>query len=90
MSNVLSGAIIMANLVVGMFFLRFWKRTHDRLFAMFGAAFWMMAVNRVVLASLHEESEFRTPVYAVRLAAFVLILVAIIDKNRDRPPPRSH
>jgi hypothetical protein len=87
MSQVLSGAIIMANFVVGLFFLRFWRRTRDRLFAMFAAAFWMMAVNRIVLTSLHEESEFRTPVFAVRLAAFVLILVAIIDKNRDRSPP---
>jgi hypothetical protein len=88
MSQVLSGAIIMANFVVGLFFLRFWRRTRDRLFAMFAAAFWMMAVNRIVLTSLHEESEFRTPVFAVRLAAFVLILVAIIDKNRARTPPQ--
>jgi Ca2+/Na+ antiporter len=82
MSQVLSGAIIMANLVVGLFFLRFWRRTHDRLFAMFAAAFWMLAVNRIVLASLDVESEFRTSVYLVRLAGFVLILIAIIDKNR--------
>jgi hypothetical protein len=87
MSSVLSGAIIMANLVVGLFFLRFWRRTRDRLFAMFAAAFWILAANRIVLTSLHEESEFRTPVYALRLAGFVLILIAIIDKNRDRSPP---
>ena len=86
MSNLLSGALIMANLVIGLFFLRFWKRTRDRLFAMFAAAFWMLALNRIILASLDAQSEFRTPVYAVRLAAFVLILVAIIDKNRDRSP----
>jgi hypothetical protein len=84
MSNLLSGAIIMGNIVVGLFFLRFWKRTRDRLFAMFAAAFWMLAVNRIVLASLDVQSEFRTSVYVVRLAAFVLILVAIIDKNRQR------
>jgi hypothetical protein len=88
MIDIVSGAIIMGNLVAGLFFFRFWKRTRDRLFAMFGAAFWMLAVNRIVLASLHQESEFRTPVYAVRLAAFVLILIAIIDKNREQRPPR--
>jgi hypothetical protein len=82
MTNLLSGAIIMGCLVAGLFFLRFWKRTRDRLFAMFAAAFWMMAVNRIVLAALDQESEFRTPVYGVRLLAFVLILIAIIDKNR--------
>jgi Ca2+/Na+ antiporter len=82
MLDLLTGATIMACFVVGLFFLRFWKRTRDRLFAMFAAAFWLMAVNRIVLVSLDEESEFRTPVYAVRLLAFVIILIAIIDKNR--------
>jgi hypothetical protein len=88
MTHLLSGAIIMGCFVAGLFFLRFWRRTRDRLFAMFAAAFWMMAVNRIVLASLNEESEFRTPVYVVRLLAFVLILVAIIDKNRSGGPTR--
>jgi hypothetical protein len=82
MTGLLSGAIIMANFVVGLFFLRFWRKTRDRLFAMFAAAFWMLAINRIVLASLTVESELRTPVYVVRLLAFVLILLAIIDKNR--------
>ena len=82
MGSLLTGAIIMACWVAGLFFLRFWKKTRDRLFLMFAASFWIMAVNRMILATLHEESEFRTPVYVVRLLAFVLILVAIIDKNR--------
>jgi hypothetical protein len=83
MREVLSGAMIMGCLVAALFFLRFWKRTRDRLFAMFAAAFAMMAVNRFILSALAEESEMRMPVYIARLLAFVLILGAIIDKNRS-------
>jgi hypothetical protein len=83
MREVLSGAMIMGCLVAALFFLRFWKRTRDRLFAMFAAAFTMMAVNRFILSALAEESEMRVPVYVARLLAFLLILGAIIDKNRS-------
>jgi hypothetical protein len=83
MREVLSGAMIMGCLVAALFFLRFWKRTRDRLFAMFAAAFAMMAVNRFILSALAEESEMRVPVYVARLLAFLLILGAIIDKNRS-------
>lgn len=83
MREFLSGAMMMGCLVAALFFLRFWKRTRDRLFAMFAAAFAMMAVNRFILSALAEESEMRVPVYVARLLAFLLILSAIIDKNRS-------
>jgi hypothetical protein len=82
MKDVVAGAMIMGCFTVALLFLRFWKKTRDRLFAMFAAAFAMMAVNRIILSALDQESEMRTPVYVARLLAFVLILVAIIDKNR--------
>ncbi len=75
------GAIVTASFVAGLFFVRFWRRTRDRLFAMFAAAFWLMAVNWLALA-FTKSDEMRTAFYIVRLVAFVLILVAIIDKNR--------
>lgn len=88
MKEVMAGAIIMGCWTAGVLFLRFWKKTRDRLFIMFAAAFWMMAVNRVILSILSEDSEARTPVYIVRMLAFVLIIVAIIDKNRANNPSR--
>lgn len=48
-------------------------------------AFWIFGVNWLALA-FSEKDEVRTALYAVRLAAFVLILVGILDKNRLRRP----
>lgn len=82
MNHFISGAIMMASGVAGLFFLRFWKRTRDRLFLMFALAFWILAVNRVPMVFMEQLDETRIYVYGVRLLAFTLILVAIVDKNR--------
>lgn len=84
MIQFISGAIMMACWVAGLFFLRFWRKTGDRLFAIFGLAFWMLAGERVILALINPENEARTFVYVIRLFAFILILWAILDKNRSR------
>jgi hypothetical protein len=87
MSQFLSGAIMMACAVAGLFFLRFWRKTADRLFAIFAVAFWMLAVERLVLAMIRETNEVRGYVYIIRFFAFLLILWAIADKNRPGNPP---
>jgi hypothetical protein len=86
MNQFISGAIMMGYGVAGLFFLRFWRETRDRLFSMFALAFWILALNRLPFLFIVEESETRTLVYLVRLLAFILILIAIIDKNRTRKP----
>lgn len=78
------GAIAMGNAIAGLFFLRFWKDTNDRLFFIFAIAFWLFSVTRIALAFLPDHSEHEIYFYVVRLAAFGLILAAIIDKNRPR------
>ena len=78
----IAGALAAGYAVAGLFFLRFWSRTRDRLFLMFAVAFWLLSVQRiatVVTASWLEDS---TSLYVLRLVAFLIILVAIIDKNR--------
>jgi len=35
MTELISGALVALSLVAGLFFLRFWKKTHDRFFAFF-------------------------------------------------------
>lgn len=78
----LMGAIAMASAVASLFFLRFWRDTGDRLFAIFSAAFLLLGITRIGLALSQTQLESQTHWYWVRLVAFVLILVAIIDKNR--------
>lgn len=81
-SLVIAGALAMGYAIAGLFFLRFWKRTRDRLFAIFASAFWLLAAQRVGLAAAAYHNYDTTWLYALRLMAFVLILVAIVDKNR--------
>ena len=81
MHSFLLGAIAMGCFVAGLFFFRFWRETHDRFFALFGLAFWLFGVGRSYLGLVPSEPEEAVAVYMLRLFAFGLILVAIIDKN---------
>ena len=82
MIQLMSGAIVTGYLVAGLFFLRYWRQSRDRLFAIFAAAFWLLAAQRLALALTTQYFEDGTWLYGVRLLAFVLILLAIIDKTR--------
>lgn len=78
----LSGAVCMACFTIALFFFRFWRRTSDRLFLLFAAAFCMLTAERIILVWLTAAHEFAPFVYVVRLVAFALIIAAVIDKNR--------
>lgn len=82
MKEILAGVLLGGYLVAALFFLKFWARSRDRLFAMFAAAFAILAVQRLALGLLHEHAEDRPEIYMIRLLAFVIIIVAIVDKNR--------
>ena len=77
----LAGAVTLGFCVAGAFFLRFWRRTHDRLFLAFAAAFLLLALNQVLAAFLGASDELTPFTYVLRVFGFVLILLAIIDKN---------
>jgi hypothetical protein len=83
----ISGAIVMGYGVAGLFFLRFWRETRDRLFLIFAGAFWLLGAQRLALAFSGNVVEDDTGLYLVRLFAFLLILGAIVDKNRSSQPP---
>ena len=84
LNQFINGAIMMGFAIAGLFFLRFHRETGDRLFAIFAGAFWALSLNRIFLAFTAEGDELRTLFYFIRLVAFTLILIAIIDKNRSR------
>lgn len=85
MNEVLSGLIVAGYIVCGLFFLKFWRRTADRLFLTFGIAFWALAAQRLLLVTLAHVTGAEIYIYLFRLLAFSLILLAIIDKNRGAP-----
>jgi hypothetical protein len=77
------GAITMGELVLGIFFLKFWRRTQDSLFLMFAWAFWLLAANGIAYIAASSANEETTWTFLLRLAAFVLIIVAIVRKNME-------
>lgn len=83
MFYLLSGLIIAGDLVAALFFLKFWRRSGDTLFAIFAAAFLLLALGQALLALSDVPVEERSWIYLVRLAAFVLIIGGIVHKNRS-------
>jgi zinc transporter ZupT len=89
MIDFLAGAVTLGYAVAAVFFLKFWRKTADRLFLAFAAAFVLLALNQVLAAAL-EYGDERTPfVYSLRVLGFLLILWAIVDKNLFKRSPRS-
>jgi uncharacterized protein DUF5985 len=76
------GAIAMASLIAALFFLRFWRETHDRFFLLFAMAFFIEALSRAALGLTTASQEYEPFFYTMRLLAFGLIIVAIVHKNR--------
>ncbi len=86
MYHFVSGAFSLGAAAVALFFLRFWRKSHDRLFAILSLAFALLALERTVLSFVPLEHEGRHWIYVARLVAFMLIIVGILDKNRTRKP----
>ena len=81
MNHVVIGALAMGFFIAGLFFIRFWRETRDRLFAYFAVAFFVLAANRIGFALYAPREEHGDYLYWIRLLAFAIILLAILDKN---------
>ncbi len=88
MIEFMSGAVTMGFAIAAIFFLRFWRSTADRLFLAFAAAFFLLALGQALAAWLGTGDERVGYTYLLRFFAFVLILIAIIDKNMVARPVR--
>lgn len=84
MIEYLSGAVTLGFLMATLFFLRFWRKTADRLFLAFAVAFLLLALNQALAQWLGAADERVGYTYLLRVLGFVLILAAIIDKNIAR------
>jgi hypothetical protein len=77
-----SGAAMFGAWICGLQFLKFWSKSQDRLFLIFGLSFWTMALERMVLVLMsNAEIENYSLVYLIRLFAFILIIIGVVDKN---------
>jgi uncharacterized membrane protein HdeD (DUF308 family) len=78
----LLGIIVAASLIAALFFLKFWRRTRDPLFLAFAVAFAIEGINRLAFLFVERPNEGSPAIYVVRLLAFLIILAAILHKNR--------
>ena len=81
LASFLSGLITMGFVIAALFFFRFWKKTQDALFVTFGLAFLLLALNQALIGLSDVSGEERSLLYIPRLAAFALLIVAIVGKN---------
>lgn len=84
-----TGAVMFGSFVAAAFFWRYWCKTSDRFFLLFFSAWVLLGLERLGLALLNAPEEPRAGMYLLRLAAFILILIAIVDKNRSASRTRS-
>ena len=75
------GAAAIVFVIGALFFFRFWFGQRERLFGFFAAAFLCFALGFVIriVTDLEEDKPY---IFIPRLVGFLLIMFAIIDKNR--------
>jgi hypothetical protein len=83
-ADFMSGLITATFAVCALFFVRFWFRTRDALFAGFAVTFVLLALGQALTTALHLAPEERTWIYLMRLAAFLILIFAIVRKNITR------
>ncbi|BAU49085.1 hypothetical protein SVA_2537 [Sulfurifustis variabilis] len=81
MIEFLAGAVTLAHIVSAVYFLRFWRKTSDRLFLSFAVAFGLLALNQIAVSVIGAADERTNYAYILRVLGFILIFLAIIDKN---------
>lgn len=82
MESFFAGMLVMASLVIFLAFLRFWRLSKDRFFIWFAAAFLTFGLGWTIRTFDPGVDEHAHLVYLPRLAGFLMILLAIYDKNR--------
>jgi Family of unknown function (DUF5985) len=82
MYQLITGMLTVLSLVAALFFTMSWRRSGDRFFLIFALAFTLLGIERLILGILNLPESPLLSIYVVRLIAFLLIIIAIVDKNR--------
>jgi hypothetical protein len=80
----LHGISSMGAYASSLFFFRFWRQSHDSLFAFFGTAFLLLGLSWTLVALVAPAEDTRPYIYGLRLVAFALIILGTLLKNRAR------
>ncbi len=80
----LLGFVSGCSFVAGLFFLRFWRATHDILFLGFAAFFLIQGGTDAVVLNLPHPNVTSFSLFLLRLISTLAILAAILWKNTAR------
>ena len=89
LTHVLLGAVIMGDVIAGLFFVRYWKITGDRFFLFFAASFIAVAVSRVVVDEDVPPFGYEPFGYMLRILSYLFIIAGILYKNTSSKTSRS-
>jgi len=85
---VLSGITTATFAASGIFFLKFYKTSRDPFYLFFCLSCWLLSIERIAILTFigpaQTNGESSPWVYLIRLVAFSLIVIAIVNKNRTR------
>lgn len=86
-NDMLTGAIALGSLAIGLFFFRYWRNSHDRFFLYFALSFCIEGLSRIHMGLNGAPREDIPVYYLIRLLSYGLILLAIWEKNRPPDKP---
>lgn len=80
----LSGFATATFVFAGLFFFKFWTRTREHFFLLFGAACTILGVERIIWLLVGQISDTTKWLFLFRLSAFCMIILAVIRANQSR------
>jgi hypothetical protein len=85
LATFLDGGRVVFCLIIALGFLRLGRTTHDRLYHAFAIAFVLMSVSSIFVGLRVAAADWSYIAFLPRLLAFLVIIWAIVDKNRRAP-----
>ncbi|HUS30745.1 MAG TPA: DUF5985 family protein [Kofleriaceae bacterium] len=85
LATFLDGGRVVFCLIIALCFWRLGRTTRDRLYHAFAIAFVLMAVSATLVGLRVAIADWSAIIYLPRLLAFLVIIWAIVDKNRRAP-----
>lgn len=82
LDNFLLGFVTACSLVAAVFFLRFWRMTRDFLFLAFAVFFAIQGAHNAIVLTLSHPNESHPWLFVLRLISVLVVLAAILAKNR--------
>jgi hypothetical protein len=85
LATFLDGGRAVFCVIIALCFLRLGRATHDRLYHAFAIAFVLLAASSTLIGLGVASADWSVYAFLPRLLAFLVIIWAIIDKNRRAP-----